>query len=159
MVKPSSKAVEELVSSVRSNVEVVRDALKAPATEESHAIVQDMMLDLKQSQEKLQKKAAELAESGQFESTNEIFEAIDQVTHLEPEFGAWSKSVSHHNDDQQIGASIHVEESPRDGDERKTKKKKKKKKKEEEGMTSRESAPVAESAGGWECNCRRGYYQ
>lgn len=120
MVKPSSSkatTVEELVSSVQSNVEVVRDALKAPPTEESHALVQEMMLDLKQSQEKLQKEAADMAESGKFDNTNDIFEAIDQVTHLEPDFGAWSNN----QDILQIGANIHVEE--------KAKKKKKKKRK------------------------------
>jgi hypothetical protein len=147
MVKPSqsqqsSKAVQELVASVRSNVDVIRDALKGPATEDSHAVVSDLMLEVKQSQEKLQKKAAELADSGEFDNTNEIFEAIDQVTQLEPEYDSWSRNVSGRVPDapdaDQIGSSIHVEEN---GDVTKVKKKKKKKRK--------ESLP-AEASGGWE---------
>ena len=140
MVQPSqSKAVEELVASVRSNVDVIRDAMKAPATEDSHAIVSDLMLDVKTSQDKLQKKASELAESGQFGNTNEIFEAIDQVTQLEPEFEQWSKSL--HPADS-IGANIHVDAPAAEDDAEKKKKKKKKKK--------RESENFGESAGGWE---------
>ena len=128
MVKPApSKAVEELVTSVRSNVDVIRDAIKAPATEDSHAIVSDLMLDVKTSQDKLQKKATELAESGQFDNTNEIFEAIDQVTQLEPEFEQWTKSM---HAEPAIGANIHVD-TPEEVDEGEKKKKKKKKKKRE----------------------------
>ena len=143
MVKPSSsqssKAVQELAASVRSNVEVIRDALKAPATEDSHAVVSDLMLEVKQSQEKLQKKAAELAETGEFDNTNEIFEAIDQVTQLEPEFDNWSKSVAHQDvAPDQIGSTIHVEEP-----EEPARMKKKKKKKRKESMPP-------ESSGGWE---------
>ena len=147
MVKPSqsqqsSKAVQELVASVRSNVEVIRDALKAPATEDSHAVVSDLMLEVKQSQDKLQKKAGELAESGQFDNTNEIFEAIDQVTQLEPEYENWSKNVSGPAsgvpEADQIGSSIHVE-----GEEEPVRLKKKKKKKRKDSMP-------AESSGGWE---------
>ena len=84
-------AIQELVASVRSNVEVVRDAMKEPVTEDSHAIVSDLMLDIKQSQDMLQKRAGELAESGQFDKTNEIFETIDLVTNLEPEYERWSR--------------------------------------------------------------------
>lgn len=143
MVKPSasqsSKAVQELAASVRSNVEVIRDALKAPATEDSHAVVSDLMLEVKQSQEKLQKKAAELAETGEFDNTNEIFEAIDQVTQLEPEFDNWSKNVAHQDvPADQIGSTIHVEEP-----EEPARMKKKKKKKRKESMPP-------ESSGGWE---------
>lgn len=158
MVKPSSKAVEELVSSVRSNVDVVRDAMKSPATNESHAVVQDMMLDLKESQEKLQKKASELAESGQFDNTNVIFEAIDQVSHLEPDFGSWSKSIHQNNEDhpvEQIGANIHMDPPVADsGEDRKTKKKKKKKRKDDSGaeeiVVASSAVPVQPITSGWE---------
>lgn len=157
MVKPSSKAVEELVSSVRSNVDVVRDAMKSPATNESHAIVQDMMLDLKQSQEKLQKKASELAESGQFDNTNVIFEAIDQVSHLEPDFGSWSKSIIHQNNEdnpgEQIGANIHMDAAPagaEGAEDRKTKKKKKKKRKEESAGEEQPVVALQPISSGWE---------
>ena len=140
MVKPptqSSRAVQELVASVKSNVEVIRDALKPPATEDSHAVVSELMLELKQSQDKLQKKATELAESGQFDNTNEIFEAIDLVTQLEPEYESWSKPGATPED--MIGSNIHVDEPTLD----KPKKKKKKKRKESAGITD-------DSAGGWE---------
>ena len=148
MTKPnSSKAIEELIASVRSNVDVIRDAMKGPATDESHAVVSDLMLDLKQSQEKLQKKAGEMAESGQFDSTNVIFEAIDQVSHLEPEFEAWSKS-GHGPESAQadtIGASIHVEADT--SREKKKKKKSKKSKKESEFDPGSATPP---EAGGWD---------
>jgi hypothetical protein len=152
MTKPeasasASKAVEELVASVKSNVEVVRDAMKSPATADSHIIVSDLMLDLKQSQEKLQKKASEMAESGRFENTNNIFEAIDQVTQLEPEFEGWSRSVIQ-NDDGGIGANIHVPNGGDTTDEgEKTKKKKKKKKSKKESLE--EEQPI-QMDGGWE---------
>lgn len=132
MTKPnSSKAVEELIASVRSNVEVIRDAMKAPATEDSHAIVSDLMLEVKTNQDKLQKKASEMAETGQFGSTNEIFEAIDQVSNLEPQFEDWSKSA-HRSAEDQIGANIHVEEEA--PEKSKKKKKKKKSKREDENV-------------------------
>ena len=140
VVAPASKAVQELVASVRSNVEVIRDALKVPASDDSHAVVSELMLEVKQSQEKLQKKASELAESGQFDNTNEIFEAIDQVTQLEPEFENWSKRLGPVADEaDQIGANIHVDENV---DTDKPKKKRKKKRKEQN---------VEENVGGgWE---------
>ena len=144
MVKPSqsqqsSRAVQELVASVRSNVEVIRDALKAPVTEDSHAVVSDLMLEVKQAQEKLQKKATDSAESGEFDNTNEIFEAIDQVTQLEPEYENWSRSVGGQPEADQIGSAIHVDEQP---DSVKQKKKKNKKR--------RDESPLPETSGGWE---------
>ena len=156
MVKPGSsqqsKAVQELVASVRSNVEVIRDALKAPATEDSHAVVSDLMLEVKQSQDKLQKKAAELADTGEFDNTNEIFEAIDQVTQLEPEYENWSKQISAPDSGAPnadlIGSSIHVEEDFADSG---TKQKKKKKKKRKENLVAESSGhDAATSGGGWE---------
>ena len=107
------RAVEELVSSVRSNIEVIRDAMKEPMTNDSHAIVSEMMLDIKQSQELLQKKASEMVESGNFSNTSEIFETIDLVTNMEPIFEEWthggaSASASGGLGDT-IGASIHVD--------------------------------------------------
>ena len=156
MVKPSSqqssKAVQELVASVRSNVEVIRDAIKSPATEDSHAVVSDLMLEVKQSQDKLQKKATELADSGEFDDTNEIFEAIDQVTQLEPEYENWSKQISvpgsgPPNADQ-IGASIHVEEDS--GVKQKKKKKKKRKDTIEETAAAGGFEATTSGGGGWE---------
>lgn len=137
---PASRAVQELVASVRSNVEVIRDALKVPASDDSHAVVSELMLEVKQSQDKLQKKASELAESGLFDNTNEIFEAIDQVTQLEPEFENWSKRLGPVPDEaDQIGANIHVEESPETDKPKKKKKKKRKEQNAEENV-----------GGGWE---------
>jgi hypothetical protein len=92
MVRPEGGGVvDELIASVRSNVDVARDAMKAPVNDDSHAIVSDLMLEIKQSQEQLQRKASEMVESGRFENTNEIFGTIDLVTNLEPEFEKWSK--------------------------------------------------------------------
>jgi hypothetical protein len=154
MVKPGSsqqsKAVQELVASVRSNVEVIKDALKAPATEDSHAVVSDLMLEVKQSQDKLQKKAEELADTGEFDNTNEIFEAIDQVTQLEPEYENWSKLISAPDSGapnaDMIGSSIHVEEEAVDTG---IKQKKKKKKKRKDNIES-SGFDAANSGGGWE---------
>ena len=136
MTKPNA-AVQELIASVRSNVDVARDAMNGPATTDSHVIVSELMLDIKQSQEMLQKKAGELAESGKFENTNEIFETIDMVSHLEPEFANWSSRIV--SQPNEIGANIHTEEGE--------KKKKKKKKKRKESDTEGGEVVVG---GGWE---------
>jgi hypothetical protein len=136
--------VNELISSVRGNVDVARDAMKGPANEDSHHIVSDLMLEIKQAQEALQKKASEMVESGRFENTNEIFETIDMVGQLEPEFADWSKGVSTGGDN--IGASIHIEPSPEEVTD-KTKKKKKKKKRKDSGG---EPVDTIGETGGWE---------
>ena len=161
-------AIQELVASVRSNVEVVRDAMKEPVTEDSHAIVSDLMLDIKQSQDMLQKRAGELAESGQFDKTNEIFETIDLVTNLEPEYERWSRPGAGSTTPPNAVASDEptpAEEFEGVDDTANKKKKKKKKKKRDSGaedgwgipdqlVTNQPSQPAQVDAvsatGGWE---------
>jgi hypothetical protein len=128
--------IKELVASVRSNVDVVRDAMKEPANEDSHAIVSDLMLEIKQSQDVLQKRASELADTGQFDDTNEIFETIDLVTNLEPDFERWSRPAAVNTGRPAVGDA----DEPLPADEfaevdaaQNKKKKKKKKKKRESG--------------------------
>lgn len=144
-------AVKELIASVRGNVDVARDAMRGPATEDSHHIVSDLMLEIKQAQEALQKKASELAESGRFDNTNEIFETIDMVGQLEPEFAGWSKGgpMAGTGGDN-IGAGIHVDtEEPHDEQpQEKTKKKKKKKKRRESDYQDGSVSPL--DGAGWE---------
>lgn len=148
-------AVKELIASVRGNVDVARDAMRGPATEDSHHIVSDLMLEIKQSQEALQKKASELAETGRFDNTNEIFETIDLVGQLEPEFADWSKGAPT-GGDHNIGASIHVDAHEPQQDEapqEKTKKKKKKKKRRDSSDANPEDGftpPETGDAAGWE---------
>jgi hypothetical protein len=163
---PIGAGIQELVASVRSNVEVVRDAMKDPATEDSHAIVSDLMLEIKQSQDTLQKRATELAESGQFDKTNDIFETIDLVTNLEPEYERWSRPGAGSTSQPAVGVSdapLPVDDAG-DGDENQNKKKKKKKKKKRDsggedgwGVTeipAQSSQPIPASnvsvGGGWE---------
>ena len=128
--------IQELVASVRSNVDVVRDAMKDPATEDSHAIVSDLMLEIKQSQDTLQKRASELAESGRFDKTNDIFETIDLVTNLEPEYERWSRPGGGVTSQPVVGvadAALPLEEMADNDDNQNRKKKKKKKKKRDSG--------------------------
>lgn len=144
------KAVEELVASVRSNLDVIRDAMKDPMTDDSHQIVSELMLDVKQSQELLQKRASELVESGNFANTSEIFETIDLVTNVEPQFETWSRGGASGNNGvnnlaDSIGASIHAAEVP----------KKKKKKKKNRDLAAADSSGAGfdssgGAAGGWE---------
>lgn len=143
-------AVSELIASVRGNVDVAREAMRGAATEDSHHVVSDLMLEIKQAQDTLQKKATEMADSGRFDETNQIFETIDMVGQLEPEFARWSKGVPTGTD--HIGANIHVDaaepvqEEPVD----KTKKKKKKKKRKDDSDGEGNLPIITGDNGGWE---------
>jgi len=149
MVRPENGVMNELIASVRSNVEVARDAMKAPVNDDSHAIVSDLMLEIKQSQDQLQKTASELVESGRFDNTNEIFETIDLVTNLEPEFERWSKAqIQPSQVTPQPAGDLGADEPDQVDDDVKTKKKKKKKKSKREDADGWAAAPPATSTGG-----------
>lgn len=88
--------VDELVDTLNSSLDVMKDALRQPATPDSVDFINNLMLEVKlllglslveasyssqiqQNRDRLQARAEELVENGQFGSTDRIFEVLEQV--------------------------------------------------------------------------------
>ncbi|KAF4715188.1 hypothetical protein FOZ63_004901, partial [Perkinsus olseni] len=75
---------------------------------------------VQQTKDQLQAEAERLVEGGQYGSTDKIFEAISEVSHVESEFGEWSKAVEvasrhpqpHHGDTAESPAVENAANSP-----------------------------------------------
>jgi hypothetical protein len=51
------------------------------------------MLDIKHAQERLENQTRELIDSGHYGTTDKIFEAIDNVNNLDPEYQRWANTI------------------------------------------------------------------
>ncbi|KAF4665332.1 hypothetical protein FOL47_004651 [Perkinsus chesapeaki] len=87
------EAIDEAISSLRINLDVINEAMRQRATAENVDVVSSLMLEVQQTKDQLQAEAERLVEGGQYGRTDKIFEAISEVSHVESEFGEWSKAV------------------------------------------------------------------
>ncbi|KAF4715586.1 hypothetical protein FOZ62_009774, partial [Perkinsus olseni] len=101
----SDDDVDELVDTLNSSLDVIKDALRQPATPDSADFINNLMLEIQQNRDKLQARAEELVESGQFGSTDRIFEALEQVSQVEPRFDTWTRNITQQQQQQQQGGN------------------------------------------------------
>ncbi|EER12222.1 hypothetical protein Pmar_PMAR001019 [Perkinsus marinus ATCC 50983] len=72
----------------------MKDALRQPATPDSVDFINNLMLEIQQNRDRLQARAEELVENGQFGSTDRIFEVLEQVSQMESRFDNWTRSIT-----------------------------------------------------------------
>ncbi|KAF4722516.1 hypothetical protein FOZ63_021840 [Perkinsus olseni] len=101
----SDDDVDELVDTLNSSLDVIKDALRQPATPDSADFINNLMLEIQQNRDKLQARAEELVEGGQFGSTDRIFEALEQVSQVEPRFDTWTRNITQQQQQQQQGGN------------------------------------------------------
>ena len=82
--------VADIVNSLRSCLEVIKDAMRQPANSDSFPIVSELVAEVREAHASLQKKANEALERG--EAVEGILEALELANEIEPRYEEWRGS-------------------------------------------------------------------